>query len=486
MINLAKRFGAWLGGSWSGYESSNNNSGKRARNPIGAPRDQKTDLNGSAREEIVKNSRYVARNSGMMNEAIMLMNAYACGPRGIIAQSMCPDLGAREEYDAYWERFSRHCEATGRFDMASLQHLISRAVDVDGEAFLIKQVDKFGNPVVSVLESHQVSNITDPKKRIYDGVEIDAAGRPTWYHLRTGEPDAFGRDKTRRIRARNVLHVFEPTNVSAVRGLPALQAGANHLRDVMELLSSETAAIKSNSKLGVVVTSQRDTALEDGDFGIDFDAEVAAGTTGASSQQIADALDARTIRLDPGESAESFQSNRPNSMFQGHLDHLERNASGGHVPWEVAMDPSSAGGAAIRLITSKADRRFQLRQSILINRALVGMWNFVIGYGIDEGEIPSAIGWPRVHWQTPKKITVDSGRDEQADRLALETGVQSFSHYMGERGTNFDQWLEMRTTESRKIMTAAGHPEDEPIPTWMLYKPSGAGFNIQTTTEDES
>ena len=63
----------------------------------------------------------------------------------------------------------------------------------------------------------------------------------------------------------------------------------------------------------------------------------------------------------------------------------------------------------------------------------------------------------------------------------MESGLELFSKHIGERGGGeFDEFIAARAVECRLIMTAAGMPESEPIPLWMLYKPSGISFESTT------
>ena len=471
-MSIFDKIGNWWG-TRSGYESARRDSGKRGYIPMATPRDQREDLQGGSRLELVKRSRYCNRNSGFHAESVSMMQLYSIGD-GIVAQSLA--TGAAEEFEAYWREYCKNPEVSGRFDMLSLQNLVCRAIDVDGEIFALKTRDRAGNPKIALVETHGFSSVTDPERNLWDGIEFSNYYAPRYYHQKKPGKSATDEDTIRRA-ASSVIHCFEPNTPSASRGVPTI-VGLNWLQDELELLSDETSAIKQNSKVGIVVTSDRPDALEDGDFGLGLSGGTSSGD-GATTQQIADTLDARAVRLDSGESAQSFQSNRPNSMFQGHLDHLARDAGGGHLPFEVVRDASNIGGASVRLVTSKTDRRTRLRQNVMITRFLQHLWNYVMVNGIKKGDLPDVEGWSRVHWQTPRRITVDAGREEQQDRLSLTCGVTSFSKYLSERGTDFDDWLAMRSAECRKIMTAAGMPESDPIPLWMLYRPEGAGINIQ-------
>lgn len=410
-----------------------------------------------------RRSRYVARNSGFHREAVQLMSSLSVDG-GIWPQSMAEDPEAAREIEQYFRQWANRPELSNRFDFLAVQHLVCRAIDTDGEIFAVKTFDKFDVPKLQLFESHQFSGITDRKRNIWDGIEYDSVGRPRYYHRSI--PDS---KETRRIPAASVLHVFEPESVTAARGIPTMQAGVNGLQDHLELLGFETHAVKQAAELGVVVKSNRAGALEDGDFGMD-----AEGSAPATSEaEIASALGGRAIRIDETEEVQSFASQRPNSMFDGFLRMLETEAAGGHLPHEILRDPSKVGGASVRMIAAKAERRTRYRQQILINRFLMPTFSYVIGRAIDRGELAPSKGWSKVHWQTPRKITVDAGREGQQARLDVESGLSTLSEYMGERGVDFDEWLAKRKDEAEKIQAAA---DEAGVPLWMIYKPTGVPF----------
>jgi capsid protein len=415
-------------------------------------------------------SRYVARNSGYRQEAVNTMEEYAVGD-GITAQSTAPDAKAAAQYMEYWKAFSARPEITGRFDMPAVQRLLSRSLDIDGEIFIVKTFDLFDRPKIQLLETHQISSESDPEKRIWDGVKFDSVGRPKAYNKIVRTPD--GKERTISIPAQSVLHVFSAESATAARGIPPGQHGLNYLRDHMELLAYETGAVKQASELGLVLKSNRETGLQDGDFALD--SEGAAPAT--SEEDIAKKLGMRAIRIDVEESIDSFQSNRPNSMFDGFLEMLERESTS-RVPYELVRDASKVGGAAVRMVGSKADRAFSHRQKVITSTALSPLWTYVIGWGIDSGELPISTGWSRVQWQFPRRFTVDAGREEQQARANVEGGLETMGNYLAERGIDFEQHLMRRRDEARKIMDAAGISADTPIPLWMLYRPAGQQFDI--------
>jgi hypothetical protein len=86
------------------------------------------------------------------------------------------------------------------------------------------------------------------------------------------------------------------------------------------------------------------------------------------------------------------------------------------LPFEFAADSSKIGGAGVRLVVAKAERRFSYRQLVLIQRLIQPVWFYVIGDAIDRGELEPAPNWWRISCVTPRRVTTDAGREAQQNR----------------------------------------------------------------------
>jgi capsid protein len=271
------------------------------------------------------------------------------------------------------------------------------------------------------------------------------------------------------------MHVFEPEFASGARNHPTLQHSINHILDEMEMLALEKHAVKDNQDVSRIIKRQEGTLEDDGDFRVSPDTgELAEQTDPTAIQKI---VGGKVVALKPGESMESFQSNRPSPVFTGFLEHLKRDSSAGVLPYEFVLDPTKVGGASVRLIEAKADRRFSYRQLILIQRFLRPTWGWVIGDAIDRGELPPMKGWNKVAWVTPRRITVDAGREAQQNRADVETGLKTVSDHYQELGMDFREELERRAQDARAILDAAGKYG---VPVSMLWKPSGTQMVLST------
>jgi capsid protein len=153
------------------------------------------------------------------------------------------------------------------------------------------------------------------------------------------------------------------------------------------------------------------------------------------------------------------------------------------LPFEFAADSSKIGGAGVRLVVAKADRRFSYRQLILIQRFLLPVWAYVIGDGVARGELPAQPGWHKVRWQRPKKVTVDAGREAQQNRADVETGLKTLSESYSELGLDFEEQAEVRAQDARLMIDLAAKYG---VPLEMLYRPSTGAVVVGEQSDEVS
>jgi capsid protein len=458
---------ALLPKAWaSGYDAANW-SPSRGRVPGSSPRDAKLDLSPAVRTELVRRSRYLHRNSGFVRELVSNMAIYSTGD-GIRPQAQSPDAAWNRRAEDLFREWAARCEVTGRFSFEECQALVCRGMDVDGEYFVLKTRDGFGRPVIQLIETHRVG---DPSGETVDGVMLDRTGSPVSYRL-------LEDDGHRDIPAASILHIFEPESASAVRSAPTIQHSINHVLDEIELLALEKHAVKDNADVARILKTERADLGDNGDFSLGTPDQ----TQASDPTQLQKIIGGKLVALKPDESLDSFQSNRPSPTFTGFLQHLRRDSALGVLPYEFAADSSMIGGAGVRLIVAKADRRFSYRQLILINRLIEPVWAYVIGDAITRGELEPVPQWWRIACTTPKKVSVDAGREAQQNRADVEMGLKTISQSYGELGLDFEEEMRTRARNARFLVDLA---EEFSIPLELLYKPSGGVTSTPAVGETE-
>ncbi len=451
-MNFLQRFAARLFfGRNSIYEAANL-SPRRSRVPGSGPRDATLDLTPGVRSELVRKSRYLEKNVGFLREIVDSMALYAIGD-GIVPQPTGGDAAWQQQALAYFTRWSRHADITGRFNLTDCTYLACRALDIDGELFVLK-TEEDGQPRLQLIEAHRIGSEGEETGNMIDGVKLSPTGRPLSYRLLSD--DGSHRD----IPARDVLHVYAPDSSSQVRGYPSLQHSINHMIDVGELLALEKHAVKDNADVARVLKTAR-AEMDDKDFRLIPNAPDNASSDAGFLQTI---LGGKLVKLQPDENLESFQSNRPSPTFTGFLDYLHRDSSLGLLPYEFSADSSKIGGAGVRLIVAKADRRFSHRQRVLIERLLRPVWLYVIGHAITMGDLPAVQDWTEVDWVTPRRITVDAGREAQQNREDVKLGLKTLSDHYAELGCDIRHEVETRAKEMALIRDTAAryglNPQD--------------------------
>jgi lambda family phage portal protein len=365
------------------------------------------------------------RNVGLIKGAVDSIAVYSVGP-GLRPQYRGVDVGFGKLAEQYWrDVVAPNPEVTGRMTWTDLLLALSRSIDVDGDVFVI-MTDK---GKLQVVEGHRVCEGDNYEST--DGVFLGKMGEPTAYLLELGET-------YRKINADLVIHLMEMERPDQIRGGSNLARALNHVRDLKLLGEFEKDALKLQGSIAAVITSNEGDALagSGGFFGNIATADL--GDTSIAREQITSS--ATIPRLAPGEKIEMVAPNRPNNGFEPFAKFLIRDvAMGLGLPIEFVYDPASVGGAGMRFIVAKAQRRFEQRQRLLIDRFCNRSWSYFIGRAIANGDLPPAEDYRKVSWQTPKSLTVDAGREEMQARESYKAGLISLQTYHGELG---EDWVE--------------------------------------------
>jgi len=454
--------------AWGSPYESANWSPRRGSVPGASPTDARNELTPGVRAELVRKSRYMHKNSGFVRELVANMAIYSTGD-GIRVQAQSPDPVWNRAAEAYFAMWSPRCEVTRRFSFEECQALVCRGMDIDGEYFIHKTRDAQGEPRIQLIESHRVGDQFGSQETI-DGVGLDAWGAPVFY--RTLEDNSKHRD----LPAASVLHIHEPEWAGGVRSHPTIQHSINHVIDEMELLALEKHAVKDNADVSRILKTARGEIDDNGDF-------VVGGAVGSESSDpvsLQRIVGGKLVALKPDESLDSFQSNRPSPTFTGFLEYLRRDSALGMIPFEFAADSSKVGGAGVRLVVAKADRRFSFRQMILESRLIKPVWAYVIGDAIARGFLPPVPGWWKISSVPPKRVTVDAGREAQQNRADVEMGLKTLSDHFNEQGADFGEEIERRASDAKLILdTAAKYG----VPVDMLWKPNGMPVTLPEPEE---
>lgn len=408
----------------------------RTRVDAPSPTDFKQEFNESVRKEMVRLSRYLHKNNGLLRQMVSDTAIYAVGD-GINMQANGGDFDWQSLIESEWEQESISPEVTGRFSLLESLYIICKALDIDGEIFAIK-CKRNGIPKYQIIECHRVE--TPPNllndTSVSDGIRFNKFGVPTAYYVKQND----GSYST--IPASSMMHIYEATHASASRAYPPHQHSINNLRDEMDLLSMEKTAAKDNSRISRILKTN-DTNM-DGDISLGSPINSPPQSQQTNTDSLNRVLGGVTAVLLPNEELVSHQSARPTTAFTGFIEHLRRDSVMGSVPYEFLADPTKVGGGAVRLVVAKASRYFSHRQNIIISRFLNPYFQYWLGTKIARGDLPSAKNWWKVDWMTTRSVTVDAGRDAVNERADLEMGRVTPEDDFAGRGLQFEKTMRKR------------------------------------------
>jgi capsid protein len=420
------------------------------------PRDLRRDLTPYDRLTMVRKCRWAERNSGLFKQILADICLYTVGD-GIKPQSHASTPEMQERYEAYFAEKAKRIDITNRFSFYQAQSILLRGMIRDGDSFAAKVRNGAGEAKLQLMEAHRVGDPLEGKvpEGMHDGIQFGPYGEYIAVNIYRSD------GSSRQILAQSMMMVVDQEYASGARGVPLLQHSINSIQDEMEILALEKQAVKDNGDITRIIKKQG--GVIDGDMANEL------GNATGSYSNLANTMGGKVIALEPGESMDSFQSNRPNATFTGFLSALERDISMGVLPYEFVGDSSKLGGATVRLITAKAGRVFSKYQSIIIENFCVPTWGYIIGQGIADGEIPDDPEWNRVSWTTPKSVTVDAGREAANDRADVEMGLLSMSELYAQRGLDFRTEMAKRASDMVHIKDLA---DQYGIPFELLFRPS--------------
>ena len=433
--------------------------------------DSHIDVSGADRERLMKLSRWVYNNMPFVRGLITEKARYVTGS-GIRPQARSGDEAWDNAAETFFEQWSRVADIQGRYTWREMQRIASVAIDRDGEVFFRATAQSTGYPALQLILAHRIgdarSSIYEPSnptareggQNIIDGVVVNPQMRPIFYRHLVGD----GVDPAQRfedIPAQQLIHVGEASQGDELRYITPLAPSINHLRDVSDAISFEKMAIKISSYIALAIKSSNPQ-------GADFFGEATHSVNSQDNSEVTvESLGnagGAIPRLGMGEDLVAWNSNRPSQNFTEFCNILLREVCGNvGIPWEFYARPSDAGGAALRAVLVRAQRTFEQRQALLIDRLCSRVWAHVITLGMQRGLLPQNENWWRVEWQRPAAASVDYGREAQANLNDVRAGLRTYSEDYSERGLEWKDQLRQRAVEAKFLADLANeyqlHPD---------------------------
>ena len=391
-----------------------------------APQDARKDVSQYDRQSLLQKARYAEKNYPSMVQYVNDMVMYVVGDGSLPTSHALDPVNARL-YEAYYYRETRKADATGRYTGEQLQRIIINTWAVDGEVYALKVVDAQGKATTQIIEGHRVVSPTTPNQvtpETWDGFVFGKYGEVKGIWIQ------FGDGQFEFKEAGTYFHIADFKRASGAHGLPPMAHALNSMQDQLEVMQLELRATKQVTDVPTILTKNGGSVND----------SMAAELNGSGTSDfgaIGAQMGGKLLVLEPGEDLKSVSPNFPRQSMEMFNNVLSRMIASGGLPYEVVNDGSKAGSALVRMVLGKADRYVGDKQCMLHDCYLVPDWQWRIGTGIANGDLPDDPKWADVEFSVPQSPSIDNGRDSNNDREDLRAGLTSFSAIAKKRGVDF-------------------------------------------------
>lgn len=434
----------------------------------GHVQDARFDAPEAVRTELVRKSRYFERNNAIVNRIADLFEQYTVGT--VIPDSSDDDYN--ELLSEAWDAWQRFPDLTSRQTFATLCSLVARSWEVDGEIFILLTRGETPpyRPRIQLIETHRIHtppHLSDLEgKTIIEGIEIDSKGRPTAYWMRDGLDMAAWK----RIEARWMIHVAEPSRTGQMRGLPFCYPVIPDMCDLEDLQGCEMLAAKDAAEKAFAIINESGTIsaeqLRRNRFAQVTQTSTGTEVTEQRLEHIAKRVGGRSIALKKGEDIKQIESNRPNGAALSFWDHLTAKICIGHGIPHLLVFPRSLQGTVARGELDIAATFFRTRAAVL-GDAFRRVYEYVMAWETTYN--PKLIGGPedgsklKCITRAPRSVNVDAGRNSAAMLAELEGGARTYEDVYAELGKDWRREIRQRAKEEafiEKMAVKFGVPAD--------------------------
>lgn len=428
--------------------------------------DARQDISPGDRVEIIRKARYFEQTNALVQKILDLIETNVVGS-GINPTPMSSSDRFNARALEWWNEWCSKADLTSRQHFYALQAIMARAAAVDGEIFVFLTTGEDGKyPRVQLIESHRVLSAGIPVEKQngqseFDGIVFDARGRPLAYVV-TFDRDALSTQpptKVARIPAERMVHIFEPSRAGQPRGLSLFAACLHDIHDLDDLQIYEMMASKDAAERVRTVYNQSAQPPPAGGTVFERAKTVTLdnGTTEQRSFYYQRSFGGRTVYMHTGDKAELEEPLRPTVAQREFWMMIERKicrATG--ISYAAVTDyEGNWGGAALRGAITSDNRFYDVRTQNLTG-GLETIYRYVMGFAVRSGELGrTPADWWRVHFQSPRRATVDIGRESKAILEELRGGIRTERDILGELGLDFNEVRVQRIAEVTARLEAA-------------------------------
>lgn len=423
--------------------------------------DSSRELDTWTRTELMRKSRWLKKNIGLVRGVAKSIVEVAIGPGIYPMPNTADDTWNEAAWNWFW-LVSQTADASGRMTFFELQRMRTLHKFYDGDCFTTLARDPAtGYPRFQFFRAHRCDNYdVDEADGWISGIRLGPQRQPLAYRLSLGD------DRYKTLPAASVTHSYMLEDGDQVRGVTALAHAINDSHDIFDTLGLTKETVKDIARRGHYIKTESGE-VEDDDDGDGF---LNGGNSGRTTNADPDGLPLQAIfggaeirRLRIGESVEQVKDDRPSPAFTGFLDFLGRGITAGSgMPYEWAWDRKGFTSPAIRLVLEQVKSCASAWAENEI-KSSIPFYTYATSIGIDLGILRPRPDQYEVEWlRGAPEPTID--RAAASARISeLKAAMLTFKRYYASQGLWWKTELRQKGLEAvyiRDTAAALGISED--------------------------
>ncbi|ALV25034.1 phage portal protein, lambda family, putative [Campylobacter iguaniorum] len=424
--------GASIGNLYSSWMLSQTSANSEIKNDLRTLRNRSRDL--MQNDDYAKKFKRLIKSNVIGNHGIRLQNK---------AKDLNGDLDNKandliEEAFLQWSKVG-NCDVSARYSFIDIQKEIIAAIASDGEV-LVRKVRGYPNKwgfAIQLLEAdHLDETYTDYDKNIIMGVEFDQWGKAIAYHILKTHPGDQGirsvDTKRERIKADEILHLFIPYRISATRGIPWMHTAMTRLKMINGYEEAE-------------LTASRIAASKGGFFIQSANGDEYTGDYEEQGALIDEVTPGQYTLLPHGIDFKSYDPQHPTSNFKDFMKVVLRGISAGlDVSYNsLTNDLESVNYSSLRAGVLEEREVWTGLQTWICEHLL----DDIFSNWLDMALLKGAINLPyskkdkfnAPSWLPRSFAWVDPLKDMQANILAIQNGLKTYSKVASEMGMDLEE-----------------------------------------------
>ncbi len=406
--------------------------------------------------DLVRNNSYV---SGAINKICNNVVRKGIRPQAQLKLASGKPDSVRNQYlEKLFKRWSRYADNSGQDSLAALQRLGLRHIWTDGEFLVLRTWDNSlpGIPPLrlELLEADLLDRRIDGKLTNGNiarrGIEYDpATNRPVAYHLWESHPGdhLVWSHRTRRVPAKEVIHVYDRQRASQTRGISWLAAILMDAYDLGEYKATEMIGARLAAAFGIFVKSNFPEL--GGGAGIGIPHSQTGPQVKTDAFNLPDYIEpGRIQRLPHGTEVQTASHNRPGNQYEPFIrDNVRGMSTGTGMSYEsYSNDYTAASYSSARSASLEERLSYQCQQWFLNEKMNNKIWTWFLEAAYLAGLLPEARDYARdplpwneaVIWQNPGWTWVDPLKDSKAVESGIDNATATRTKASAQQGEDWE------------------------------------------------